>query len=317
MSTEISRRAFVKGALAGSMAVAGGIPAYGAEGGPPAGPPDLTAAKDGLPKGKIGKLEISRILLGGNLLTHYTHSRDLRYVYALAKHYNTEAKVLETLAVAEANGVNTLVIHTVPEHLAILRKHRKERGGKIQWIICPTAPVEGDLVAYEKQVKQLVDDGTEAIYLWGVRADELAAQGKGDLIAKAVELPKKLGVPSGVGAHALNVIEHCEHSGVPADFYIKTFHHHNYPSAKLNFDSSWCANPQETAAFMKGVEKPWIAFKVMAAGAIPPEDAFRHAFQNGADFCLSGMFDFEIQADVKIAREVLGSLKERERPWRG
>jgi hypothetical protein len=317
MSTELSRRAFVKGALAGSMAVAGGVPAYGAEAGPPAGPAAPPAAKDALPKGKIGKLEISRILLGGNLLTHYTHSRDLKYVYALAKHYNTEAKVLETLAVAEANGVNALVIHTVPEHLAILRKHRKERGGKIQWIICPTAPVEGNLVAYEKQVKQLVDDGTEAIYLWGVRADELAAQNKGDLIAKAVELPKKLGVPSGVGAHALNVIEHCEHSGVPADFYIKTFHHHNYPSAKLNFDSMWCTNPKETAAFMKGVEKPWIAFKVMAAGAIPPEDAFRHAFENGADFCLSGMFDFEIQTDVKIARDVLGSLKNRERPWRG
>ena len=42
-----------------------------------------------MPRGKIGDLEISRLLLGGNLLTHYTHSRDLTYVYSLAKHYNT------------------------------------------------------------------------------------------------------------------------------------------------------------------------------------------------------------------------------------
>ena len=49
-----------------------------------------------MPKGKIGELEISRILLGGNLLTHYTHSRELRYVYNLAAHYNTEKKIIET-----------------------------------------------------------------------------------------------------------------------------------------------------------------------------------------------------------------------------
>jgi hypothetical protein len=44
--------------------------------------------------------------------------------------------------------------------------------------------------------------------------------------------------------------------------------------------------------FMKTVKKPWIAFKVMAAGAIPPRKAFRHAFNGGADYVLAGMFDF-------------------------
>ena len=35
---------------------------------------------------------------------------------------------------------------------------------------------------------------------------------------------------------------------------------------------------------MKEVTKPWIAFKVLAAGAIPPQDGFRYAFANGAGF---------------------------------
>lgn len=206
----------------------------------------------------------------------------------------------------------------------MLRRYRKERGGKIQWIICPTAPVEADLAQYRQQVEELIKDGCEAIYLWGVHSDALVVQEKFDLIAKVVELPKEFGVPSGVGAHLLDVVKVCEKRGIKADFYIKTFHHHNYPTGPKpeqlqrpysEFPGYWCREPQETAEVMKTVQKPWIAFKVMAAGAIPPEDAFRYAFENGADHVLAGMFDFEIADDVQIARKILGALPKRTRPW--
>jgi hypothetical protein len=81
--------------------------------------------------GKIKDLQISRLLLGGNLLTHFTHSRDLRYVYNLTVHYNTEEKICETMAVAEAHGVNTLVIHTAPGVVSLLKRYRYRQGGSI------------------------------------------------------------------------------------------------------------------------------------------------------------------------------------------
>jgi NAD(P)H-dependent flavin oxidoreductase YrpB (nitropropane dioxygenase family) len=64
------------------------------------------------------------------------------------------------------------------------------------------------------------------------------------------------------------------------------------------------------------VKQPWIAFKVLAAGAIPPHRGFRHAFEGGADFILVGMFDWQIAEDVQITKQVLGNLR-RLRPWRG
>jgi hypothetical protein len=313
MSGKIDRRTFVT--VTGAIAATAAGKSQGA----------APAAKDALPKGKIGKLEVSRILLGGNLLTHYTHSRDLKYVYKLTARYNTEAKILETMALAEEHGVNTLSIHNPPGIVDILVKHRK-RGGKMQWIICPTANIKPDMKDYTKQVKQLVDAGSEAIYLWGVRADQLAAQKKHDLIAKAVQIAKDQGVPSGVGAHDLNVVRICEKNKIPNDFYIKTFHHHKYPTGPrpeelkkpyAEYPGYWCKDPEETIKVMEKVEKPWIAFKVMAAGAISPSSAFKYVFQNGADFSLAGMFDFEIKDDVQIAKSVLARDLKRKRPWRG
>lgn len=322
MKHGINRRTFIKGSMLSSAGIAMALQAEQNKPGPAAG---SSPATSGLPKGKIGKLEISRVLLGGNLLTHFTHSRDLKYVYNLTAHYNTEEKILETLAVAEENGIDTLNIHTVPAALNILKKHR-QRGGKIKWIICPTAEVDDTMEAYENQVKQLVDDGTEAIYLWGVRGDQLVEKGRVDLIAKAVEIAKKHGVPSGVGGHDLRVVIECENNKIDADFYIKTLHHHKYPTAPKpdeltkpynEIPGYWCMNPEEVVAFMKNVEKPWIAFKVMAAGAISPTSAFKYALQSGADFMILGMFDFEIKEDVQIVEGLLARGIERERPWRG
>lgn len=278
--------------------------------------------KKAMPQGKIGELTFSRMILGGNLLTHYTHSRDLKYVYSLTEHYNTDEKIMETLALAEKFGINTVSMHNPPRPMNVLRKYRAQ-GGKIQWIICPTAKVVPGLEGYKAAVTNLVQEGCEAIYLWGVHSDALLAQGRIDLIAQAVEVAKDQGVPSGVGAHDLRVIEACEKNGIPADFYIKTFHHHNYPSGPKPEEIKgpyaenpgyWCSDPNAVIEVMKEVKKPWIAFKIMAAGAIPPKDAFRYAFANGADHILAGMFDFEIEEDVQILQATLADLK-RTRPW--
>lgn len=335
MPSEMNRRKFVAGSVLASAGAA--LAAGSGAGRPPAQAAEKSAAAQGpaaaqstLPRGKIGDLEISRILLGGNLLTHYTHSRDLRYVYNLATHYNTDEKILETLATAEAHGVNTLVVHNVPTTIEILKEHRR-RGGKMQWITCTAhALARGDLNEFSRQIEQLVDQGTDALYISGVEGDQMCgfqnkifgpdadqrvAEPRMDVLKQALIAAKAHGLPVGIGAHRMGVIEDCEKAGLDADFYVKTFHQHTYPSVNLNCDSRWCSRPEELAQFMQTVEKPWFAFKVMAAGAIPPQSAFKHAFQNGADFVLAGMFDFEIADDVRIANQVLAAVK-RSRPWR-
>jgi hypothetical protein len=313
--TKITRRTFAQNSV---LASAGAALALGTVG--PAASASPPIAEEALATGKICGLEVSRLILGGSPLQHYVHCRDLRYVASLMAHYNTPERVLATLALAEQQGINTLVCHPsgpAGDTVALLKQHREKHGGKMKWIIAPLDPIEPGLVRYGEQVKRLVDNGADALYVWGIHTDRLVGEGKVDAIGEVVDLSKSHGIPCGIAAHELNVVQECERNKVAADFYIKTLHHHKYPGATLNYDSSWCSHPEETVEFMRGVQKPWIAFKVLAAGAIPPQDAFRYAFENGADFVLAGMYDFEIAQDVQIANATLASLPQRARVWRG
>ena len=49
---------------------------------------------------------------------------------------------------------------------------------------------------------------------------------------------------------------------------------------------------------------------------VPEHGRRRRAFASGADFVLAGMFDYEIDEDVKLAKDALGRTKERERAWK-
>ncbi|MBM3878477.1 MAG: hypothetical protein FJ387_01990, partial [Verrucomicrobia bacterium] len=61
------------------------------------------------PRGRLGPLQVSRLICGGNLISGFAHSRDLIYVSPLLKRYFTDEKVCETLAICEAQGLNTAI----------------------------------------------------------------------------------------------------------------------------------------------------------------------------------------------------------------
>ena len=318
MNDRLNRRAFLRSSMLASTALAAGAkaaesPAEGA----------AAAPKEWLPTGKLGAINVTRLILGGNLLTRYQHTRDLRYIGKLVNSYNTDAKVRETIERAEASGINTLSVNITPTVFRILGEHRRN-GGKIQSILYSTCQVD-DAVRYSEDLRAMVDFGAEAIYIWGEQTDKCLREGKMPLLRKRLEEAKLLGPPVGLGAHELDAVIQIEKEQWPVDFYIKTLHHHRYPSAPRPGEAKtttcetpgyWCRNPEETVEFMKGVAKPWIAFKVMAAGAIPPADAFPYSFNSGADFVLAGMFDFDIVEDCTITRDAVARAQNRPRPWR-
>jgi len=80
-------------------------------------------------------------------------------------------------------------------------------------------------------------------------------------------------------------------------------------------DNMWCASPEEVTAFFEKCKTPLIGYKVLAAGSISPEDGFKYAFDNGADFICVGMFDFQVIDNANIVHNIINSNLDRKRRW--
>lgn len=284
--------------------------------------PQTPAAKATLPTGTIGKVKISRLLCGGNLISGYAHSRDLIYVSPLLKHYFTDEKILETWALCEQHGINTMIVSPADKRAVALYEQYRAHGGRIQYLAQLNATKE-DLVTC---VKQSRDVGAVGAFLLGNLSDAWTREGDVGRIGELIANIKSHGLIAGVAGHELRTVQEVEKAKGAPDFYMKTLHATNYWSTRrpdqmrevidnYGIDNYWCMDPKETIAYMSELERPWIAYKVLAAGAIHPRAGFKHAFENGADFAAVGLFDFQIAEDVAITNDVVKATQNRERAW--
>jgi hypothetical protein len=302
MSNQLSRRHFVKKSLAGSGVAAGLTfehqPLAAHLGGGSAASKETASAP---PTGKIGDLEISRLIYGGNLFSGFAHSGELVYVSGLLKHYFTDEKILDTLQICEENGINSAILRTDNHVINALKRYRKERGGKIQWI-AQTYPKVGNLT---ENIQMAIDNGAIAAFIMGGNADKFVEDGRVDCIHEVMAFMKGNGLVAGVGSHSLATPAIMEKEKVDLDFYFKTINSAGFATQE----------PNDVASFMKTVTKPWIGFKVLGAGRVKPKEGFDMAFKLGADFINVGMYDFQVQEDISLVNEVVSAHQQRERTW--
>ena len=292
----------------------------------------LSEVKGVLPKGKILHQELTRLVAGGNLISGFAHARDLIYNDTLFKAYNTERKIFETLMLCEQAGINGISIGY--ENITPILKYKKLTGNNFKLISQTSLNFDkekGDKFVY---VKTAIDSGADIIQVHGGQCDRLVKNGQIDQIGEMIAYVRSQGIVAGLGAHTIDALLACEEQGIIPDYYMHTMHHDNYWSAHPRehrekfeilsgyskdhnkyHDNLFCPFPERSIEFLNRIKTPVMGYKVLAAGAIKPEDGFNWAFENGADFICVGMFDFQVVTDVNICLDVLKNLKNRTRPW--
>ncbi len=251
----------------------------------------------------IGDLRLSRLLLGSNPFSGFSHQgvdRDERMV-----HYYTTARIKETLLDAQRLGITGFVARTDFHVMRMLLEYRDE-GGTLKWL-AQTCPEVGDS---EACVRRAVRGGAVACHIHGGVMDHLVAQGRAAEVARAIALIRDSGMKAGIAGHTTAVFEWAEQH-LDVDYYMCCYYN---PTPRTDDPEHVHGAVEEyrdedrrtMTGLIARLSRPAIHYKILAAGRNDPEAAFAHcgAHMRAGDLACVGVYTGDdpkmIEKDVRL-----------------
>lgn len=270
-----------------------------------------------LPTFAIGGKRITRLICGGNPFSGFSHvsgalDREMIEFY-------TMPALQATLDECLANGINTFQSRGDRHQMRMVLEHRL-KGGTIQWI----AQTASEFADHRANVLEICRYEPIAIYNHGTHTDNCWHTGRIDQVRDLVKFIKDQGLPAGIGTHIPAVIEYAEEHGWETDFYMGCLYNlaRQYKSAPATDQDAYARDhfpkedPAAMAKVLRAVQKPCIAFKLMAASrnCTTPETtraAFQFAFDHikptdGVDVGMFQKHRNQVAENARMVREVLG-----------
>ena len=229
---------------------------------------------------QIGGIQVSRFILGSNPFSGFSHQgaeTDLEMV-----RYYTAARIKETIRAAESLGINTLIGRTDLHIIRLLLEYWDE-GGRIQWF-AQTCPGVGP---HQMCIERAAANGALACHIHGGVMDHLLAQGRLDEIPQAVEEIRRRGMLAGIAGHRPQVFAWAERN-LDLDYYMCSYYD---PIPRDKRAEHVCGTeevylPEDRQAMtelIRGLSRPVIHYKILAAGRNEPEEAFAYAARSMRD----------------------------------
>ncbi len=257
----MKRRDFLKTGVAGAALAAGGLSSR------PAGPA-VRAASSALPSIRLGKLEVSRFILGSNPFWGYSHKS--AQLDEEMRRYHTDERIMQILDEAADCGLTALASPPDDRWVKLWRRYL-DRGGRLKlWLSqCHGAPEQ-----MPREIDRSVAAGAAAIFIQGARVEEQYKQGRFDVLRSWIERIKDAGLPAGAAAHWPEIHPELERRGFPTDFYYQCFY-----NASLTSDYS-AAERENAVATILELDKPVVAYKILGAGRLAAGEGFEYAFNH-------------------------------------
>ena len=227
-----------------------------------------------LPTVSIGPLQISRLILGGNPFSGFSHQSPAED--EAMRHYYTATRIKAELARAERLGITTH-IGRADHHIMRLLLEYWDEGGDIQWM-AQTCPELGPTM---RGVENARRGGAQACYVHGGRMDWLLANDETDEAVEAVAAIRSAGLPAGIAGHNPVVFDWAE-ANLDCDFYMCCYYNPSDRSTVAQHDpnrTEWFTEEarQKMVARIATLRRPVIHYKIFAAGRNDPREAFAFA----------------------------------------
>ena len=211
---------------------------------------------------------MSRLILGSNPFWGYSH-KSAQLDEEMRRHH-TDERIIQILDEAAACGLTALA-RPPDDRWVKLWKRYKESGGRLKtWI----SQCHGNPEQMVAEIDRSVRAGAGAVFIQGLRVEEQFAKGRFDVLLSWIEHIREAGLPAGAAAHWPEVHPELERRGFPTDFYYQCM----YNVSKTNDYSP--AERDAATATIRGLKKPVIAYKILAAGRRPAAEGFEHAFNH-------------------------------------
>jgi len=119
-----------------------------------------------------------------------------------------------------------------------------------------------------------VKAGASAVFIQGARVEDQFKAGRVDVLLSWIERIKSAGLPAGAAAHWPEVHPELQRRKFPLDFYYQCLF--NVSKA----ESYAPAEREKAVETIAVLEKPVIAYKILAAGRLPASEGFEYAFSH-------------------------------------
>ncbi|MHB1295929.1 MAG: SRPBCC family protein [Anaerolineae bacterium] len=226
-----------------------------------------------IPTVRLGTLEVSRLILGGNPFSGFSHQSAERS--AAMRAWYTDERIVETLFQAEALGLRTCLCRGDEHITRVLARYRRE-GGAMRWI----AQTDSQAPSTVAGARYCLEHGADACYLHGGQVDHFVAQERYGEIERFVEVVRAAGLPAGIAGHMPADFVWAE-AHLDLDFYMVSYYNpsprqdtpHHDPTAAEQYLPE---DREARVALLRTLHRPAIHYKVLAAGRTPPEEALAY-----------------------------------------
>jgi hypothetical protein len=251
-----------------------------------------------LPTIRLGKHQVSRLIVGGNPFSGNSHLS--REIDREMRDYYTVERIKATLGQCEEAGINTWQSRGDNFITRVLNEYRLD-GGSIQWV-AQTASERRDTIS---NIHQIASYDPIAIYHHGSRTDHHFRHGTFGEVEEAIDEIKSLGISAGLGTHVPEVVEYSEEKGLDPDFYMLSLY--NLTDRGDGYDPE---DRVKATEMIRKIKKPFLGFKVMAAGRNEPREALEFAIRNikPTDAVVVGMYTKHQARQVFENVEIVSSL---------